>query len=165
MMKRKPDFFICPHCGMAVKSSARVCPQCGSDHETGWSDGDYYDDSDSVENEHDVKPIESRAWQKYIVPVIAVLLVCVLLTTMLSWGIFIVPVVLMAAGIAFYATQIYPKTPRGIERGLARELLSLVNGDTDRMERLIVHEMMRRPESSRAEATDSAIYRLTRDRR
>jgi zinc-ribbon domain len=28
----------CPHCGAAVPPRARVCPACGSDESTGWSD-------------------------------------------------------------------------------------------------------------------------------
>jgi hypothetical protein len=29
---------ICPHCGAVLESDARVCPECGSDEQTGWSD-------------------------------------------------------------------------------------------------------------------------------
>lgn len=29
---------ICPVCGQTVPPDARVCPQCGSDDETGWSE-------------------------------------------------------------------------------------------------------------------------------
>lgn len=28
---------ICPNCGASVPASAKACPQCGSDEETGWS--------------------------------------------------------------------------------------------------------------------------------
>ena len=28
----------CPHCGAAVPPRARVCPECGSDEATGWSE-------------------------------------------------------------------------------------------------------------------------------
>ena len=54
--KRKPDTFVCPHCGADVPVGARVCRECGSDDETGWSDdaevwgagipGGYGDDDD-----------------------------------------------------------------------------------------------------------------------
>ena len=29
---------ICPVCGGDVAPGARACPECGADHETGWSD-------------------------------------------------------------------------------------------------------------------------------
>ncbi|MBL9166802.1 MAG: hypothetical protein JNN07_03605 [Verrucomicrobiales bacterium] len=29
---------ICPNCGAVVPRTARVCPDCGSDEETGWAD-------------------------------------------------------------------------------------------------------------------------------
>lgn len=28
----------CPHCGAELKPGARVCPECGSDEMTGWSE-------------------------------------------------------------------------------------------------------------------------------
>jgi ribosomal protein L40E len=36
--KRNPDWFACPHCGADVQSDAKVCRNCGSDDETGWSE-------------------------------------------------------------------------------------------------------------------------------
>ncbi len=32
---------ICPHCGAEVPPEAKVCPACGSDEQTGWSDDAY----------------------------------------------------------------------------------------------------------------------------
>jgi uncharacterized membrane protein YvbJ len=29
---------ICPNCGELVPSAAKVCPECGSDEKTGWSE-------------------------------------------------------------------------------------------------------------------------------
>lgn len=29
---------VCPNCGAAVPRSAKACPGCGSDEQTGWSD-------------------------------------------------------------------------------------------------------------------------------
>ncbi len=39
-------FFICPQCGEPVSESARSCPHCGSDEETGWNP---YAEEDSIE--------------------------------------------------------------------------------------------------------------------
>jgi len=35
---RKDDWFICQHCGAEVPADAKVCPECGSDDETGWAE-------------------------------------------------------------------------------------------------------------------------------
>ena len=37
------DEFICPVCGATVPAKASVCPDCGSDEQTGWSDKTIYD--------------------------------------------------------------------------------------------------------------------------
>ena len=37
------DEFICPNCGAEVSPNAKVCPECGSDEKTGWSDNTVYD--------------------------------------------------------------------------------------------------------------------------
>lgn len=29
---------VCPHCGAEVPSTAKACPECGSDEGTGWSE-------------------------------------------------------------------------------------------------------------------------------
>jgi hypothetical protein len=55
-----PDF--CPHCGEEVPEKARVCPGCGSDSGTGWSEkaryesmGIPYDDEDDFDYNEFVK--------------------------------------------------------------------------------------------------------------
>jgi len=34
---------ICPNCGTEVPASAKACPECGSDEQTGWSEEARYD--------------------------------------------------------------------------------------------------------------------------
>jgi hypothetical protein len=46
MAKRTVTYIHCPHCGATIKSSAKACPQCGSDEQTGWSDNTYLDGID-----------------------------------------------------------------------------------------------------------------------
>jgi hypothetical protein len=36
-MAREREYFHCPHCGASVPVGAKVCRECGSDEETGWS--------------------------------------------------------------------------------------------------------------------------------
>lgn len=38
--KKSSDWFVCPHCGADVPVGAKVCRECGSDDETGWSEGE-----------------------------------------------------------------------------------------------------------------------------
>ena len=36
--KPESDVFVCPACGALVDRGAEVCPECGSDDRTGWSE-------------------------------------------------------------------------------------------------------------------------------
>lgn len=38
--------FSCPNCGGKVPANAAACPHCGSDEQTGWSEGTYLDGID-----------------------------------------------------------------------------------------------------------------------
>ncbi len=62
----------CPHCGAEVPDSARACPECGSDEQTGWSDrahaarlglpDDAFDYEEFVERELEGQPPRRRRW-------------------------------------------------------------------------------------------------------
>lgn len=56
MKKNEP--FVCQACGAEVKANAKVCPECGSDEETGWSDHTYLDGI-SIPDEEDYQEILS----------------------------------------------------------------------------------------------------------
>jgi len=43
-MSKSPEF--CPYCGAEVPPDAKVCKECGSDEETGWSEQARYDSLD-----------------------------------------------------------------------------------------------------------------------
>lgn len=45
------DYFNCPNCGAEVPIRALVCPSCGADEDTGWSDETLYDGLDLPEIE------------------------------------------------------------------------------------------------------------------
>jgi RNA polymerase subunit RPABC4/transcription elongation factor Spt4 len=47
------DSFTCPNCGAEVPSKAKVCPECGSDEKTGWSENTIYDGTDIVDPDED----------------------------------------------------------------------------------------------------------------
>ncbi len=44
-MKQRQSF-TCPNCGGTVPARAAACPHCGSDEQTGWSEGTYLDGID-----------------------------------------------------------------------------------------------------------------------
>ena len=44
---------VCPNCGADVPRKALACPECGSDHETGWRDFGASSGYDSPEDEFD----------------------------------------------------------------------------------------------------------------
>jgi len=61
---------ICPVCGNLVPSNSPNCPECGADHETGWSElataqqlgisDDEFDYDEFVENEFGDKPAKAQ---------------------------------------------------------------------------------------------------------
>jgi hypothetical protein len=57
------------------------------------------------------------------------------------------------------------RSPKVREGGLYRTLVRQAGGDTAVADRLIEHELRRRPNLARDEAIQSAIWRLDRDRR
>jgi ribosomal protein L40E len=94
--KRKPETFVCPHCGADVAVGASACRECGSDDETGWSEGagvwaagiptgygddDDFDDDDFVRRELPrhanvpfLRSLKEWAWRAIVVVVCLALL-------------------------------------------------------------------------------------------
>ena len=93
---KKPPPETCPNCGAEVPPNAAACPECGSDHETGWSedadtqrlglpDGDFdYDEFVKEEFGEEKKGIRPRG-----IPVV--------------W--WIVAIILVALFVAFFALR------------------------------------------------------------
>ncbi len=68
------DYFICPNCGAEVSLKALVCPACGSDENTGWSDNTMYDGIDLPETDSSGTPAPFSPFQnRYILFIGAVL--------------------------------------------------------------------------------------------
>lgn len=55
----------CPNCGAALARNAKVCPECGSDDNTGWSDEAYASSLDLPDEEFDYdKFVENEFGEK-----------------------------------------------------------------------------------------------------
>jgi hypothetical protein len=159
------DYFFCPHCGAVVPANASACPECGSDEETGWSQDAAYGELFAYYDEAETGVPASKPWTRYLVPALAVLTLSAFLAYWLPWGIYLVPVVFLVVGVAYYATQVLPNTRRSAERQLYRDLLRKTRGDRELAERLIGYERKRRPGADRLQLLQDAIYRWERDNR
>ena len=107
-------YFFCPHCGAVVPTGASACPECGSDEETGWSEDAAYGELFAYYDEPETNAPAAKLWARYLVPALVVLTLLAFLAYWLPWSIYLVPVVLLVAGIAYYATQVLPNTRRSV---------------------------------------------------
>ncbi len=62
------EFDCCPHCGAELPENAKVCPQCGSDEQTGWSEAARTDGLNLPEQEFDYQEYVEREFGKRHVP-------------------------------------------------------------------------------------------------
>jgi hypothetical protein len=58
--KRNDAYFVCPNCGAELSAGARVCRDCGSDENTGWSESTYLDGIDLSFDEDDYEETVKR---------------------------------------------------------------------------------------------------------
>lgn len=86
----------CPYCGSEISKKAKVCPDCGSDENTGWSEGRYldgvgipdFDDDDyqqMKEQEFGRKSKITLSWQTITGFSLLFLLLIFFLRTILNW--------------------------------------------------------------------------------
>ena len=160
------SYFSCPHCGANVPQNARACPECGSDEDTGWSKEATYVHLLPYKGDSEANHFRAKPWFKYLIAVVAVFVLFAYLGAFSPTGsiLFIVFVVL-PIGIAYYMTQIAPKTRRSQENQLYRQLLEKAKGDRKLVERLIEYERQRTPDATLNQLMLNAIYRWDRDRR
>jgi hypothetical protein len=159
-------YFICPHCGAQVPSDATACPECGSDNETGWSDNAAYDDDLFLYDDEPPTNLPKPAlWPKYLIALVAIVTLSAYLTFALTWGIYLIPLVFIAAGIVYYVTQVLPSQRHSKEKQLYQRLLQKARGDRELVARLIEYERRRSPGADRLKLLQDVIYYWERDSR
>lgn len=161
------QYFTCPHCGADVPIKALACPECGSDDETGWSEEAKYvhllpDREVSEEPRRGARQLRSYG----IGAVAVVLVIGTLLSQGLTWSLYIVPLMVVVAGVAYALRNAGPfRLPWGKEAQLYRQLVERCRGDRERADRLIAYERERAPHLNRLQLLDKALYRFERDAR
>jgi hypothetical protein len=166
-------YFSCPHCGAQVPSSATACPECGSDNETGWSEAAAYDDLLLYDNEPPVPRTpcggadSSRhaVWPQYLIVIVAALTLAAYLAYALTWGVYVIPVVLAAVGVVIYVAQVLTRQRHSQEKQVYQRLLYKARGDRELVARLIEHERRRSPGAGRLKLMQDVLYYWERDSR
>jgi len=151
-----------------VPVGAAACPECGSDHETGWSDEAEYNrlfQSPTYDDEPERGSGRSRSWTKPATAVLAAVILSIFLATALPWGLYAIPVVFVAVGAVYYWTEIRPDESESIEDQLYQDLLLKARWDVALVERWIEYERTRSPRADRVRLMEDAIYRWERDNR
>ena len=162
---RVERYFTCPHCGEKVPSGALACPECGSDNETGWSKAAAYDDLLLCDTEPPSDPSRHAAWPPYLIVIVAALTLSAYLAYALTWGIYLIPLVLAAIGIVAYVTQVLPRQRHSQEKQVYQSLLQKARGDRELVARLIEHERRRSPGAGRLKLMEDVLYYWERDSR
>ena len=157
------DYFICPHCGAEVDIDAVACPACGSDEETGWSEGTAYDGLDLYDDEP-VPPGYSPR-MKWAITAVTILILSAFIAAIFRWGIYLIPFVLLGIIYAYYRANILPRTAGSREKRLYDDLLLKARGDQALVERWIGYEWQRNPGADRLELMEDALQRWYRDNR
>lgn len=143
---------------------ATVCPECGSDDETGWSEDTAYDGlylyDDDVNTE---RARGSSRWVKIAVLAVLALILSAFVATTIPWGIYLIPLILLAAGAAYYFMEIAPNLVSNQEKKLYETLLIRAGGDEAMVERWISYERRRTPDADELDLMEAALYRWQRD--
>lgn len=160
------DYFICPHCGTKVDINASVCPECGSDDETGWSEDTAYDGLylyDEQDDKYARSEKRSPRWVKYAVIVALALTLLAFVTVTVPWGVYLIPLILLAAVVVYYFMEVAPNLRSNQEKKIYETLLIRAGGDAALVERWISYERRRSPDADEGDLMEAALYRWQRD--
>lgn len=157
--------FPCPHCGTQVPADAAACPECGSDNETGWSRATVFDDWILPDDEPLPQERKPATWPQYALVAVALVTIAALLAYVLPWGIYLAPVLIAGAGLAYYVMRSRPLQRRREEQAAYQRLLQKARGDQELVERLIEYERRRSPGADRLKWMQDVLYYWERDSR
>ncbi len=158
-------YFTCPHCGAQVAADASACPECGSDNETGWSETAAYDDLLLYDDEPAAEPSGRAAWPPYLIVIVAAVTLSAYLAYALTWGVYLIPVVLAATSVIIYLTLPIPRRRYSQERQVYQRLLQKARGDRELVARLLEHERRRDPRADRLRLMQDVLYYWEHDSR
>lgn len=160
------EYFICPHCETGVPLDAAACPECGSDERTGWSEGTVYDGLDLPDDEdaHTGASMTSRPSAKSLLFGLAAGALLAYSAWRFSWGLWLIPLAFLTAGIAYYATRVFSRKQSSMAKRLYQDLLRRARGDGQLVDRLVEYERQRSPGSDRLKLLQDAIDRWEADR-
>ena len=79
--------------------------------------------------------------------------------------VYLLPLLLLAAGVVYYLTQSRPNARSSREKQLYRQLLQRARGDEELVERLVGYERRRKPGADRLELLENVLYHWERDSR
>ena len=68
MQNRNSPPPVCPNCGADVPPKALACPECGSDHDTGWKDYADVIGQGSPEDEFDYAEAFDKEFGREVIP-------------------------------------------------------------------------------------------------
>ena len=152
-------------------ADASACSERGSDNETGWSEAATYDDLLLYDNEPSVPRTpyggadlsRHATWPQYLIVVVAALTLSAYLAYALTWGIYLIPIILTAVSVGIYVTQVLPRQRHSQEKQVYRRLLQKARGDRELVARLIEHERRRSPGAGKLKLMQAVLYYWERD--
>ncbi|MGK7873118.1 MAG: hypothetical protein AB4426_07335 [Xenococcaceae cyanobacterium] len=159
------DYFSCPHCGADVPINACACPECGSDKDTGWSNEATYTHLLPYKSDDETSSSTSKSRLKCLMAVLTVFIISAYLAAYSLFSLYLIAVVILTVGVAYYMRKVYPNTRYGKEKRLYQKLLQKARGDKGLVERLIEYERQYSPSSDRIGLLQDAIYRWEREDR
>ncbi len=165
------DYFICPHCGAEVDMNAVVCPVCGSDDNTGWSDGAEYADlylNDDYETAIESESTSARSmidWQRIMFIAVSLLILTAMLVAIFEGFIYLAIFLIVGGGGGYYLLKQKEKSVAGKSDQNYKALLTRARGDAALAERWIAYERSRNPDAGEEQLIEAALYRWERDNR